>query len=250
MRLFSALLNLLLPIECLGCGTEGTWLCSACQQQLKFSDQDQTVNLNTPDLNQIFIAGDYNDPLLAKLIQKYKYNFITTLGRELSKFLNTYWENFVIKPTAPITISSENLLSFDYLLNNKPENNSVGIPNNKLVDRENFLVVPIPLFKKRLRWRGFNQAEILARSLSNQFLYSLSLDLVRLRAGQAQAGLSETERATNIQGAFTWQGINLNNKNILLVDDVITSGATLNAAAAVLKRAGASTVYALVLAKG
>lgn len=250
MRLFSSIINLLFPLECLGCNREGAWLCPDCRKQLKFSERDQTANLNIPNINQIFIAGDYDDPLLAKLIQKYKYSFISALGIELGEFLNAYWKDSVIKQTLKITVSPENLLSFDYSLNNRLENNSVDASDQKPNIQTNLLVVPIPLFKKRLRWRGFNQAEILARSLSKSFSYPLSLNLIRLKSGQPQASLGETERANNVQNAFTWQGASLSGKNILLIDDVVTSGATLNAAALALKSAGANSVYGLVLAKG
>ena len=65
-----------------------------------------------------------------------------------------------------------------------------------------------------------------------------------------QATLNESERQKNIKSAFTWTGKSLNGRTIILIDDVITTGATLNEAALVLKMAGAHKVYALVLAKG
>lgn len=213
MSLFPTLLNLLFPIECLSCNIEGAWLCDICRQKLNFINQDKTANLITPHLNQIYIAGDYNDPLLVKIIQKFKYDFISALGLELSLFLNKYWENIIIKP-------------------------------------QNILVIPIPLFKKRLRWRGFNQSEILARSLCSRFSYQLSLDLLRLKPGLPQASLNEAERSSNVLNAFTWSGGDLKDKTVLLIDDVITSGATINAAALALKSAGATTIHGLILAKG
>ena len=110
--------------------------------------------------------------------------------------------------------------------------------------------MPIPLSKKRECWRGFNQSEIIARHFSVYFNYELNLDLKRVKHRPPQAKLNEIERLKNIESVFTWQGKNLHNYNILLIDDVITSGATLNEAAWVLRAAGAQNVYALVLAKG
>ena len=112
-------------------------------------------------------------------------------------------------------------------------------------------VVPVPLHPKRLRERGFNQALSLARFV-NRF-YSIPLDqnnLVRARWTHTQVGLSESKRKENVRGAFLVKNAkNFQSKHILLVDDVYTSGSTVDECAKVLINAGARTVQILTLAR-
>jgi len=230
----SFFLNLLFPVECLGCRREGAWLCAACFKKLKFGPAKKKYNLIIPNLDKIFIAGDYDDPLLAAAIKKFKYNFITALGSILARFLILFW-------------SGQNFLN-EELTGAAAENSSTAInTGHNLISP---LVIPLPLSKKRLRWRGFNQAEILARELSAHFSYDLNLDLKRVKHKKPQAELNEAQRRNNIRGVFTWTGADLSGRTIILIDDVVTTGATLNEAAGILKAAGAEKVYGLVLAKG
>lgn len=112
------------------------------------------------------------------------------------------------------------------------------------------IIVPIPLHAKRLREREFNQAEILAQTISRE--YNLELEpkaLVRIHMKHVQSSLEKTKRFENIKGAFKIKNNIFKNKNILLVDDVFTTGATLSEAAFTLKKAGANKVCAFTLAK-
>ncbi|MBI2845853.1 MAG: ComF family protein [Chloroflexi bacterium] len=112
------------------------------------------------------------------------------------------------------------------------------------------VIMPVPLHLKRTRERGYNQAEILAQELGN--LTSKKVDvqsLIRHRLTPAQVGLSEEERLTNVRGAFQVLGEGLQGKAVLLVDDVATTGATLEACAHALRAGGASKVWGFVLAK-
>ena len=112
------------------------------------------------------------------------------------------------------------------------------------------LIIPVPLHNARLRERGFNQAQILAQMIAEEFNIPQTLNnLKRFRLTKNQAALNQKERWTNIQGAFTIKCSGaLNKKNILLVDDLFTTGATSSEAARVLKQAGASKVSVLTLA--
>jgi ComF family protein len=111
------------------------------------------------------------------------------------------------------------------------------------------LVVPVPLHWRR-RWsRGFNQSELLARSISRRTGIPLGKSLRRRRATDVQAGLSKTGRRQNVSGAFFARAGALRNQRILLVDDVMTTGATATACAVALKRAGAQSVTLLTLAR-
>ncbi len=112
------------------------------------------------------------------------------------------------------------------------------------------LVIPVPLAKTRLREREFNQAQVLAILISQEFNKKILCDnLVRIRHTRTQTELDLESRLSNIKGSFQLkQKGDIENKRILLVDDVITSGATCSEAAYVLKEAGAREVLVLTIA--
>ena len=112
------------------------------------------------------------------------------------------------------------------------------------------LVVAMPMHWRK-RWsRGFNQAELLAEKTAGRYGLKLSSCLRRRRATKAQAGLSEADRANNLKDSFrVHKPAQVRGKRILLIDDVFTTGATLRAATAALKSAGASRVVGLTLAR-
>jgi ComF family protein len=113
------------------------------------------------------------------------------------------------------------------------------------------LIVPVPLHWKRLRWRGFNQSVILGREVGK--LWNLPVDpfvVSRLRETPPQTQLSEEERRRNMRRAFTLNPAkSVEGKAVLLIDDVYTSGATVNECARALKRGGAREVCVLTLAR-
>jgi ComF family protein len=112
-------------------------------------------------------------------------------------------------------------------------------------------VMPVPLHRSRLRQRGFNQALLLARGVSERFGLALRYDeLLRVRPTRPQVELAGRERSANVQGAFALRdpGV-VTGLHILLVDDVLTTGATMNECSRVLKDAGAAAVTALTLAR-
>lgn len=112
------------------------------------------------------------------------------------------------------------------------------------------LVVPVPLHPKRLRWRGYNQAAELARPLANRLGTDLAhTALVRTRNTVPQSTLSGPDRLTNLKGAFRADHAQVNGKHALLVDDVMTTGSTLEECARALAESGAASVDVLVLAR-
>ncbi len=122
------------------------------------------------------------------------------------------------------------------------------------------LVVPVPLHASRRRTRGFNQAELLARSLANALRRrpQLSLQLApgalaRHRATESQAGLSPRQRRDNLRGAFSISGRQAQStvagRHILLVDDIYTTGATARACSQALMRAGAASIHVATVAR-
>jgi ComF family protein len=112
-------------------------------------------------------------------------------------------------------------------------------------------VLPVPLHRSRLRTRGFNQALLLAGAVSRQFLLALDYDnLIRTRPTRPQVELTGAERTQNVRGAFEVKRPEaVAGKRLLLVDDVFTTGATLNECSRVLKAAGAESVTAFTLAR-
>jgi competence protein ComFC len=107
--------------------------------------------------------------------------------------------------------------------------------------------VPVPLYWRRRLQRGFNQAELLARGLSRRTGIPVVRALGRLRPTPAQAGLSNSARRQNVSRAFRAHGVQ--GTRILLIDDVMTTGATAASCAAALKQAGARRVSLLTVAR-
>jgi ComF family protein len=118
------------------------------------------------------------------------------------------------------------------------------------VDEHFDMIVPVPLHWRK-RWRrGFNQSELLAREVSKRRGVPLGKALMRVRPTDVQAGLAMAGRRRNVTGAFAARpGADLKGKRVLLIDDVMTTGATASACAAALKRGGASSVSLLTLAR-
>lgn len=110
-------------------------------------------------------------------------------------------------------------------------------------------VVPVPLFPRRRRRRGYNQAELLAADLAGGSVLPVQAGwLERIKDTPSQTGLTPLQREDNVRGAFACPH-KLEGNSILLVDDVCTTGATLNACARTLKRAGAARVNAVTVAR-
>ena len=204
--------DLLFPLDCQGCNQPGSWLCSSCFRGLNFNGPQ----INIPLLDRVYVASNYNDPLLAQLIKAYKYNFISELAPELGRFLSTYFLGQVAL----------------------------------FPELTNLALIPIPLSKERQRWRGFNQATLLAKEVTSRTGSPLVENLVKIRRSQVQASLGAKKRQDNVAGSLVWQGEDLQGIDVMLVDDVTTTGATLSEGARALKAARARRVYALVLAKG
>lgn len=123
---------------------------------------------------------------------------------------------------------------------------------------QQMLVVPVPLFSVKRRQRGFNQAELLARSAVKALRrarpdWELTVAtgvLERRRSTQSQAGLTPHQRRANVRGAFFAPfPEKLKGANVLLIDDIYTTGATARACAQALRRAGANSVYVATAAR-
>jgi ComF family protein len=212
-------LELFFPRFCFGCQKEGSYLCQDCQALLEISGYHQTFK--TKYLHDLYFALDYKSQLLKNLVQKYKYEpFVKDLAQTLTELITAHFQ----------------------LLDSKP------LFFNK---NSNFVLIPVPLEKKKLRWRGFNQAEEIARELSRFLELPLINDvLIKKKTNLAQTNLSEKERIKNVSGIFDChKQEKIKDKNILLVDDIYTTGATMKESAKTLKKAGVQKITGVVVAR-
>jgi ComF family protein len=119
------------------------------------------------------------------------------------------------------------------------------------------LIVPVPLHPARQRERGYNQADLLAQALGGMIdVPVVTNGLRRVRQTQPQVNLNASERGENVRGAFIYQvsekgcsDVTVNGRRVLVIDDVCTTGSTLEACSLALKAAGASTVWGFTLAR-
>lgn len=250
------LLDAIFPIECLGCNEEGSWLCKKCFQKLEIQTEQYCLNCKTKNyfgnfcskckndfyLDGVLIACNYENELIAKLIKTMKYRFADEISIVLGNLLSFFLKN-------KLTQINFNLADLNSPNNNLKLKKIITAPKF-LTDLENTIIIPVPLHKKRENWRGFNQSEKIAQVISKNFNLKINSDLVRIKHKQPQAKLNSTQRKENIIDCFAWTGKNLSDKNILLIDDVTTTGSTLNECAKVLKQNKAREVWGLVIANG
>ncbi|MCP6719497.1 MAG: ComF family protein [Patescibacteria group bacterium] len=216
------LLELFFPKFCLGCKREGSYLCEDCESIIDISYSHQ--KFQTKNLKDLYFATEYKSPLLKSLVQKFKY---IPLIRELSKPLS-----FLI-------------IKHFQLLDQPPPFSS------KNGGKSDFVIVPIPLEIRKLRWRGFNQAEEIGKVISSSLEIPLINNiLIKTKAIQPQVKLSEKGRRENILGVFSCQNQEkIKGRKIILVDDIYTTGSTMEEAARKLKISGAKEVTGLVIAR-
>ena len=251
------ILDFIFPIECLGCGRDGVWLCKKCFRKLEFKAVPYCLHCKSENefgqfcpacrsqyaLDGVWITGVYEEQIIAKLIKNLKYHFIQDIAEYLGEFLILFLRDLLSKSR----ISRSDLISGV----DQHKFERISRHPNALLNFSQNLIIPVPLSNKRKCWRGFNQAEIIASVIADYFKLDLSVDrLIRVKHKKPQAKLGEAGRKNNIIGCFVWQGRGLAGRNVILVDDVVTTGSTLNECAKVLKDNGAGEVWGLVVAKG
>ena len=238
MRILQLVLDFILPTSCSFCnssvgGSRIPYFCASCWSDFSFIDGPAcplcgkpfespealsqspshlclSCRQTPPTFDQALSVGYFEGPL-REAIHQFKYRPCRALGRPLA-----LWMTKNIRPVD-------------------------GIDS----------IIPVPLHTSRLRQRGFNQALILAHVISKTFTLPLSYDnLKRVRPTRPQVELSGEERIKNVAGAFALRRPDeLKDLDVLLIDDVFTTGATMNECARVLKDAGASRVTALTIAR-
>lgn len=219
------LLDVLFPKFCLGCGEWGSYICSSC-----FSKIHPLPYLKCPICDRASI-DEFTHPRckkrfeLDRLISFFPYTGIVQKAIKAIKYRYAY------KVT-------DDLLCFVLL----PE-----LPKQSVF-------IPIPLHPSRRRLRGFNQAEIIARVLLKRLGVPVRTDILkRIRKTVPQVDMKNREdRLTNMKNVFTVNTVKVSsliNNTIILVDDVFTTGATMQSACEALKRAGVKTLWGLTIAQ-
>ena len=224
------LLDLFFPIECMGCQTQGYFVCETCANscmdaaelscpscKLKSPVGSTHPGCQTPHLlDGIFAPLSYKNPLTKSAVKNLKYKNVRKLSVALANILGQkIMENFA-----------------DYVKNNR------------------FAILPVPLHEKRQKYRGYNQSELIAQELAKILHLECRNLLVRSRETKDQTKLARHERFENVTGAFALKGgEGVRGKNFILVDDVSTTGATLIEAGKALKRKGAGIVWGMAVAK-
>jgi ComF family protein len=211
-------LDLALPSTCLGCGAEGPPLCDGCGPRLDVRlDQPGGVAIGLPgDLPMPLLQLDWCAPyhgLARAALHAIKYRGETRLGAPLGAAIARRWER-------------------------------VGVGAE--------VVVHVPVHAARARQRGYDQAELIARSAARHLGLPHVPALTRIRNTTAQFDLDRRRRATNVAGAFAAQGQHasgIRSRWVLLVDDVVTTGASLASCARALEAAGAAAVSAITVAR-
>lgn len=229
-----SILDFFFPKKCVGCKKAGSYFCDNCVQQIKQSDlvcpmceKPSIGGITHPicrrhfGLDGLWFLGVYEDPLRAA-IKKLKYRYIKGFGPRLNEIILEYW------------------------VKNPP----LFLDQIKKDRGEDWVIIPIPLHWQRKNWRGFNQAEIIGQDLSKRLGLSFFEALIRTKNTTPQAHLKSAERHKNIRGAFTLNPkFETVNSNVILVDDVWTTGSTLRECCYVLKKGGAKKVWALTIAR-
>jgi len=225
--LLKVLLDILFPQKCLGCGKNGSIICKNCQGSIPPTG-DTDGGENNSNTIPIIAAVCYKNEILKKAIWLLKYRKIKTAAIPLAELI------------------------CDRCVEDLSEINT-------FYSIKNCLIIPIPISIGRLKERGFNQAEIIASNVKEGLIKNMpkinfSLDqnvLRKIRETSSQVLMKDkAKRLKNLKDSFRVDlPEKIKGKNIILIDDVSTTGATLHEATSVLKKAGARIVIPIVVAR-
>lgn len=227
------ILDWIFPPECAICTQQGAWICGQCHdtfirvpqnkcpwcERASLEGERQGTTCNScrekTHIAGFIFAWSYHHEGIKRIVHRCKFEGMSVvcapMGGDIVAAIRSLWEG-----------------------------------------RDFDAIVPAPLHKKRLRERGFNQAYEITRSIGTELHIPIIDGMTRTRATRAQATMDHAERESNVRDAFTMKdkSASLAGKTILLIDDVCTTGATIQQAAKVLKEAGAKRIYAAAFARG
>ncbi len=229
-------LDLFFPKNCRGCGLSGAYICEECFEKVDFKTQQCCPKCRRESNGGVFCskkckAGFYFEQLvvcaeytknaaLKKLLILFKYKFSRELSCVFKKMMEVQFFNY-----------------------------------SDLLEREqSVFIVPVPLHKSRLKYRGFNQSKVLAEQiLSFDERFEIYDCLKKTSNTREQARLTKTKRLCNLKNTIELKGNFANDmygKIIILVDDIATTMSTLNECSMILKKHGVKYICAVVLARG
>jgi ComF family protein len=213
-RIFKGLIDMVLPPVCYVCGRSCSskyGICDLCLNKIRFCAE---YDLKNSHIERSWSCSYYKDTI-KECIHLFKYKGYIGL----------------------IDIFRDTMVAF---------------VKKHRIDKDIDLIVPVPLYPAKKRERTYNHAEILARSLSKAFAIPIDAkNLKKIRWTQSQSELGREKRLKNVRGSFLVVDKSaFSGKNVLLVDDVYTTGTTINECAKMLREAKASKVFSLTLARG
>lgn len=235
-------LSYIFPRFCVGCGIEGTWLCNVCE-----GDILEVKSQVCPQCGRLSESGFY--------CQKCRFDVILVSQKGKKKPKKIYRR----KPLQGIITAfyfeegpmKEMIHNFKY--NSVLEFKDIFSKEMAVkIKKSQFDIITFtPLHPKRFSQRGYNQAEVLAKEVSSKTKIPCQNLLLKTRNTKRQVGLIGQKRRKNLKDVFrARKGIDISKKRIIIVDDVTTTGTTLNECARVLKTAGAKEIWGLVIARG
>lgn len=225
--------NFILNKHCFSCGKNGKYLCNDCINKkiilqancfiCNSKDNDNKLKNCMKCRDNIVLDGilsffDYHDPCIMEMIKCFKFKYAYDIGKFFGKEIG-------------------DIFSMKYKLDS------------------NYIILPVPLYKKKYNSRGFNQSYIIANEISKKTGLCLYSDvLIKAKDTINQVGLKENERDKNLRNTFFIKYDNilrygLLNKNVILIDDVITTGNTASNCAKILKKNGFNKVFVLTIAR-
>ncbi|RJR30726.1 ComF family protein [Candidatus Parcubacteria bacterium] len=226
--------DLIFPKSCFNCGKSGIWFCHECYNRVILNSNIRCPFCKLPGgilgqtcfncrkthfLDGVIAATEYKNTVIKKLVHKYKYDLIKDLEKPSGWLIADYIE--ALKEKSP-----------DFF---------------KDVD----FVVPVPLSVKKTLARGFNQSELLSKRLSNHFKWPMAVNsLQKIKSNKRQVNQKKIGRRQNVRDKYALKDkFKFKSKKIFLIDDVATTGSTLDECAKIMKKAGAREVWGIVLSQ-
>ncbi len=224
-RISDTLLDLVFPPHCIGCGVEGALICDSCQSALPGLEPPYCSRCGLPLAEKSLCPKcSYQPPgidgirsvflhegLAREMVHSLKYGNLKSLAGPLAGFMRRYLE--------------DNPIPAD-------------------------IIVAVPLHASRLRKRGYNQAHLLAKKLGKSAGIAVCDGaLTRARRTPSQVALKASDRSTNMSGAFVCTDDIFSGKRVLIIDDVCTTGSTMDACAEVIKASTPLSIWGLTLSR-
>lgn len=225
-KIINLFIEAIFPSRCSACGKLGSFWCSSCQEKITFISSQVCLYCQKIEkrgrhcsrhrrnrfLSGVIACFYYDEKAIKKIVYDFKYRGLAALAPVLAEKM--------------ISALEKEKLRFD-------------------------LVSFVPASRKRYLWRGYNQAEELAKEISQKAKTEMAPPLIKICHTKPQVGLGKKERILNLKDKIQFRGDSevIKNKTILLVDDVCTTGSTLEECAKAYKKAGAKSIWGLVFTK-